>query len=352
LRVPRAICYDACEHAPALFPVGISPAMHVGPLTFVEIFKSKPWGGRALARTSAKRLPSGGPIGECWELADHPHGTSIVDAGPLHGVSLAELVRHHAAALLGPGRRDKRFPLLIKLLDCRERLSVQVHPDDACARRMGLRDSGKTEAWYVIEARSNGSIIAGLRSRRIIPRLPGLATSGSLGEHLRALRPESGEAWLCPAGTIHALGPGLVLLEIQQNSDATFRLYDWGRVGLDGRPRPLHIEESLEAIGGRARSLRRARPRRLSSLPFPAERLIRCDKFVVDRWRLRRRATRVGTGGFEVLHVVSGAGEVRAPEWPALPLRRGRTFLVPACVRRYEISPSRPLLLIRAAEPR
>jgi len=323
--------------------------MRLGPLRFAEIFKPKPWGGRALARTSAKALPPGERVGESWEVADHPHGTSAVAEGPLAGHSLRELVERAPAELVGPGAGVERFPLLVKLIHAREQLSVQVHPDDDCARAMGLADPGKTEAWYVIEARAAGRMVAGLRSRRDIPRLRELALSGAIARRLKVIHPRRGEALLCPAGTVHALGPGLVLLEIQQNSDATFRLYDWGRVGLDGRPREVHVDEAIRAIGDRALHLRRSRPRLLRGLPFPARRLVRCDKFVIDRWLVHRPCRREKDDRFEILHVTHGSGRIRADGWPDLRLGRGRTILMPACVRAYELIPSRPLEVIRTA---
>lgn len=324
--------------------------MYLGSLTFKDIFKAKPWGGRALARVSGKHLPAREPIGESWEVADHAHGMSVVADGPVAGRSLRELMRRHGESLLGRDARGVRFPLLVKLLDARERLSAQVHPDDDCARAMGLKDVGKTEAWYVVESRKNGRIIAGLKSKLALPRLREAAADGSLGEVLKAISPSAGEVWLCPAGTVHALGPGVVLLEVQQNSDSTFRLYDWGRVGLDGKPRQLHVEESIRAINGRALKVRAGRARKLKGMPFPAERLVTCDKFVIDRWRIRSECRRAKNDAFEILHVLEGTGVLRDAHWPEVRLRRGCTVLVPACVEEYVIAPRKQLKIVRTAE--
>jgi len=323
--------------------------MRMGPLTFVEIFESRPWGGRALGRVADKRLPPGERVGECWEIADRPNAGSIVAAGPLRGASLTELVKRHPLDILGR-RADGRFPLLIKLLDCRERLSIQVHPDDAFARRIRPGDRGKIEAWYVVRARAHAEILGGARSPDVVARLRELALGGVLPEHLRLLRPRQGEVWLCRPGALHALGPGVVLLEVQTNSDITFRLYDWGRVGREGRPRPVHIEEAVAAVGGKAVPLIRCRPRRLASASFRAERLVRTEEFVMDQWRLDHRVLRTGTGRFEILHVLSGVGRLVTADWPEVILRRGRTILVPASVGRYEVLPLRPIVGIRIAE--
>ena len=324
--------------------------MKPGPLVFAEVFKAKPWGGRALARLAGKRLPPGEPVGESWEVADHPHGMSVVAEGPLAGKTLRELMRRHGGRILGRAAGGERFPLLVKLLDARERLSVQVHPDDAVARVMGLKDPGKTEAWYVLESRDDGRIIAGLRSRRALETLREDARSGALEGRVKTISPEAHDCWLCKAGAVHALGPGVALLEIQQNSDSTFRLYDWQRAGLDGKPRELHIEESIQAINGRVIALSRARPRPLKGLPFDAERLVACDQFVIDRWTVATAAPRRSEGRFEILHVVDGTGVLRTVGWPDVRLKRGRSVLVPACVMEYELLPRRTLRLVRTTE--
>ncbi len=326
--------------------------MYLGPLTFDEIFKAKPWGGRALARVANKKLPPGDPIGESWEVADHPHGTSVVRSGPVQGKTLRDLISKHADALLGRSDGTDRFPLLIKTLDAGKRVSVQVHPDDRLARKMGLHDPGKTEAWYVLHARADGAAVVGFKSAGDIPRIRALLRSGTLGDRLRIVPQHEGEAWLCRAGAVHAYGPGIVVLEVQQNSDATFRLYDWDLVGLDGTPRALHVEEAIRAIGDKARRVVRANPRTLRSMPFPACRLLRCEHFVMDRWRVRRRIRRRKPAEFEVLYVVEGHGSITDGIWPSLRIGKGRTVLAPACVEAYDIDPVRPMTLLRIAEPK
>jgi mannose-6-phosphate isomerase len=334
--------------------------MYLGPLVFEEIFVAKPWGGRSLARAAAKRLPRGERIGESWEVADHPHGTSVVKGRPFAGRTLRGLMRAHGESLLGRKAARGRFPLLVKLLDVAGAFSVQVHPDDECARAMGLRDCGKTEAWYVLRAGKGAWVVSGLKSARDLPKLRALAASGELAARMRKFPARTGDVWLCEAGTIHAFGGGVALFEVQQNSDATFRLYDWGRVGADGKPRDLHLEEAIRAAGARALSLRRPRPRRLRGMPFDAQRLLACDRFVMDRWRVRRRCVRAKEERFEILHVLAGRGRLRDSRGHEADLARGRTVLVPACVREYEIAPRRGasrraraagLEMIRTAEP-
>jgi len=325
--------------------------MYLGPLTFDEIYKAKPWGGRALARIAGKRLPPNDPIGESWELADHPHGASVVNSGPLAGTSLRDLMRHHSRELMGRKASGRRFPLLIKTIDARDRLSVQVHPDDRLARALKLTDTGKTEAWVILHVSKQGQLISGLKSARVIPQLGALAQSGNLAHHLKIMHPQKGDVLLCKAGAVHASGPGVVFLEIQQNSDATFRLYDWGRMGLDGKPRSLHINEALRAIGKQALSVVRPRPRTLNGLPFPATRKTSCEKFVIDEWQVNRPAERAKSNRFEILHILNGHGRLNDGQWPGIRLRRGRTVLIPACTASYTIRPVAPITFIRAALP-
>ncbi len=318
--------------------------MHVGPLVFDEVLEARPWGGRALARRAGKRLPPGVPVGESWEISDR----NVVRSGPLAGRTLGDLVRTHSAQLLGR-RRAEAFPLLVKLIDAQEWLSVQVHPDDTLARRLALGPWGKTEAWYILSAASGAEMISGVRPGGAA-RLGELARSGEIAGYLRRARPRTGDAWYCPAGAVHALGPGLLVLEVQQNSDLTFRLYDWGRKGLDGRPRALHVEESLRAAGDGSRTVSRCTGRALRGLGFPARRRVACEKFVMDEWRIARPVRRHKGRAFEILHVVEGAGVLRDGLWPEARLRRGTTVLMPAGVAEYEVLPSRGLRIIRAAE--
>ena len=324
--------------------------MYLGPMTFKEVFKAKPWGGRALARVANKELPLGEPIGESWELSDHSHGMSVVKDGPVAGKALRELVRRHGLELLGHKPGKERFPLLIKILDAREQLSVQVHPDDAIARAMKLKYPGKTEAWVVLHAGRQARIVTGLKSKADIPNLMKLAQNGGIAGRLHTIQPHAGDALLCRAGAVHALGPDTVLLEVQQNSDSTFRLYDWGRMGLDGKPRALHLKEAQRAIGESARTVSVKSAKKLKNNPFPAERLVRCDKFVMDRWQIAKCAKRAKGNAFEILHVVEGHGRLTDGVWPSVRLAKGRTVLVPACVGAYTLLAVKPLVLIRVAE--
>jgi mannose-6-phosphate isomerase len=219
-----------------------------GPLRFRPWLRPMPWGGRRLAPWLGLPAPAE-PVGEAWLLSDHPLHTSIVSDGPHAGQSLSQLIArspHPGTALLG--RPTARFPLLIKILEARENLSIQVHPDDDAAKRWAPAEGGKTEAWAVLDSEPDGLIYLGLKPGVDQAALQRELATGNAPLCLQRHQPRPGETYLVPAGTVHALGQGVMVLEVQQTSDATFRLYDWGRIGADGRPRPVHLQAGMACI--------------------------------------------------------------------------------------------------------
>ena len=217
------------------------------PLTFRPIFKELVWGGTRLAQVLGKPFPLDKRIGESWELVDLPGAQSVVDRGPLAGETLASLVASHGPALLGPVATDGgRFPLLVKYIDATQTLSVQVHPDAACAQRLGGRP--KSEAWYILATEEGTSLFIGLKPGTSAPEFARAVEEDRVADLLEKVAPKVGDLFPVRPGTVHAIGAGALLAEVQQPSDTTYRLYDWGRVGLDGRPRPLHLSESMASI--------------------------------------------------------------------------------------------------------
>lgn len=218
------------------------------PLKFQPEFKERVWGGRALTQFGF-HLPEG-RIGEGWMIGDHPHGTTKVVNGDLAGLGLDEVCGQYGKQWFGSRGlfgRNGRFPLLIKLLDCNDDLSVQVHPTDIYA---GLPQGewGKTEMWYILHARLGAKVIYGLKKGIDRQAMARAIEEGCIMETLQAVPVQSGDTLYIPAGTVHALCAGVVVVEIQQNSDTTYRLYDYNRLGLDDKPRELHIEHSLNVI--------------------------------------------------------------------------------------------------------
>lgn len=217
------------------------------PLRFHPIYKERVWGGRGLEERFGRRLPAGVPIGESWEITDRPEGVSVVANGPLAGQGLDDLTRRFPEALLGEApARDGRFPLLIKILDARDVLSLQVHPPAVKARELGGQP--KTEMWYFTAADPGARIYAGLRPGISRVDFEACLDRGRVADCFHQLAVSAGDAMFLPSGRVHALGAGLMLFEVQENSDTTYRVYDWDRPGLDGRPRTLHLRESLESI--------------------------------------------------------------------------------------------------------
>ncbi|MFZ9747220.1 MAG: type I phosphomannose isomerase catalytic subunit [Opitutaceae bacterium] len=217
-------------------------------LRFAPLYQERVWGGRALATALGRTLPSGDrPIGESWELVDRPEAQSLVVGGPWAGQSLRTVLAADPAGMMGPGWAAARpFPILVKWLDCRERLSLQVHPPAAVAGE--LRGEPKTENWYLAACEPGAHLIVGLRRGVTREAFAAALAAGTLEACVHRFPVAAGDSILVRSGQLHAIDGGNLILEIQQNSDTTYRVYDWGRVGLDGRPRQLHVEESLRSI--------------------------------------------------------------------------------------------------------
>ena len=296
------------------------------PLRFHPILRRYLWGGRRL-EALGKRLDEGNDYAESWEIVDRGDDQSRVAYGPLAGRTLAELVAKHPTALLGQHAGAERFPLLIKFLDAQQRLSLQVHPDDAHARLLDPPDLGKTEAWVILDAEPESYLYAGLRravDRELLAREVARGCSELLAHRVE---PRPGECYFLPAGVLHALGPGLLVAEIQQASDTTYRLHDWNRPGPDGRPRPLHIQEALEVIDYDYGPVNPQEP--LPTKRPNVERLVACDKFLLDRWKLHGQSTAGGDGRCHILIALDGSVEVQGD--PAgKPLSAGDVVLLPA----------------------
>jgi len=217
------------------------------PLTFRPVLKERVWGGRNLERLYRKDLPPNTPVGESWEITDRPEGVSVIANGPLAGKDLRWLMEGHAAELLGSARTIAgRFPFLVKILDAEEKLSLQVHPPAAVAGKLG--GEPKTEMWFIADARPGAELYVGLRRGVTRAEFERRIKDGTVAECFHRLPVRSGDAMFLPSGRVHAIGAGNVIFEIQQNSDTTYRVFDWNRVGLDGKPRELHVEQSLQCI--------------------------------------------------------------------------------------------------------
>jgi mannose-6-phosphate isomerase len=216
-------------------------------LQFTPIYQERVWGGRGFEHSLGRELPAGQVIGESWEIVDRPEAQSLVAGGPFAGLTIRELILQHGKAVMGPNYdASKPFPILVKWLDCQDRLSLQVHPPLSVAGELG--GEPKTENWYIAECKPGAGILAGLKKGATREAFEASLKDNSTEKLVQRIPVKVGDSMFVMSGRLHAIDAGNLILEIQQNSDTTYRVYDWGRVGLDGKPRKLHVEQSLKSI--------------------------------------------------------------------------------------------------------
>ncbi len=315
------------------------------PLHFQPAFKERVWGGRALERFGFE-VPAGA-IGEGWMIADHPNGVSHVTNGPLAGLGLDAVREKFGDDWFGSqGRHSSngRFPLLIKLLDCNDDLSVQVHPNDHY-NRLPPGESGKTEMWYVMSARPDAKIIYGLQPGVTRESMARAIEEGRIMDTLQVVPVQAGDAFYIPSGTVHALCAGVLVAEIQQNSDTTYRLYDYDRPGLDGKPRELHVEDSLNVTdfaGGGATRMKTDGLQPGEWLTLAISPYFVTEKGIVrDEWRLRATPE-----SFSIIIVCEGEGTIGYPEG-SVHAKAGDCFLLPATLGAYTLDGTMTVLRSR-----
>jgi mannose-6-phosphate isomerase len=321
------------------------------PLRFRPILRQLIWGGRRLGTVLHKPIGAASDYAESWELSDYRDQVSVVEEGPLAGTSLRELIRSRPLELLGDavGRRDQ-FPLLVKFIDANQDLSVQVHPNDDKGRWLA-DDNGKTETWVVLDAEPGSVIYAGLKEG-VGPGtfLQAIAT-GDVEPLLHRFEARPGDAILIEAETVHAIGAGVLLAELQQMSDATFRVFDWNRVGPGGRPRELHVEQAMQSIDFKRGPVNPMAPRaeRLDGIGS-VERLARSPYFAVERLRLRGTTTVGRPDRFTILIGLAGACEVVNDGRPVR-LDFGQTLLLPAAIGACRIVPQGDVVVLSCVVP-
>jgi mannose-6-phosphate isomerase len=313
------------------------------PLRFEPIFRRYLWGGRRLGTHLGKRIGPEDDYAESWEIVDHGDDQSVVSAGPLAGRSLHFLVESLGAELLGRHAPQPQFPLLFKFLDCCRDLSLQVHPNDDQARRQTPPDLGKTEAWVFLDAQPGSVAYAGIKRGFDRPSVEREISRSTLPLCLHKVEAKAGDCLFIPAGVVHALGSGFLVAEIQQASDTTFRLDDWGRLGPDGKPRELHVKQGLDVTDFDAGPIH-------PQVPQPTdrphvERLVACDKFVLDRWRFSEPTPLAADDRFHIVAVLEGAVDLEGDP-TGEPLRRGQTALIPAACTARMLTPRVPSVLL------
>ena len=313
-------------------------------LKFDPILLSKPWGGDALWRILNKGASNDLNGGEAWELSDRPEAATKVAGGRLDGMNLPGLIVQYSKELFGAEFAGS-FPLLYKFICAREKLSVQVHP--GAGSSLG---EAKTECWYVVDAQPGAELIVGVASGgKSKDKVLELLKSPRCQEVLRRWPVQRGDVFFIPAGTVHAITEGLLLYEVQQNSDTTFRLYDWGRVDFQGRPRALHVEQAAQVADLEKHEGYRIAPLRVERNSHVEDYLVACPYFALMKWHGFRTSVRFETAGkFRVLTMVSGSLTASAEGEDPMRMNIGDTVLVPASIKevRFEaVSPDTEVIV-------
>jgi mannose-6-phosphate isomerase len=309
------------------------------PLVFQPIFKDRIWGGRELERLYGKEIPAKTPIGESWEVSDRPGDASVITNGPLAGKNLRWLMENHAAEILGDAKptTEGRFPLLCKILDAREKLSLQVHPPASKAAE--LKGEPKTEMWFIADAAPDASLYVGLRNGVSRAEFEQKIADGSVADCFHRIPVKAGDTMFLPSGRVHAIGDGLVIFEIQQNSDTTYRVFDWNRIGLDGKPRELHIPQSLASIDFNDFEPKLVASKYLAAAGFKFRHLVQDPLFEVQEIVFENAGSLVLAGQYlRIIAAVKGSVEViGGADKTSVSLKPGQFCLIPACLKGVEI---------------
>lgn len=312
------------------------------PLILKPIFKEKPWGGRRLETVLGKNLPPDVLIGESWELTIRPEEKSIIANGPLAGKTVFEACELYGISPF----RDGRFPLLVKFIDAHDILSVQVHPDD---RYVSLyedtEDSGKNEMWHILLADPGSSIILGLKEGVTRKDLRKALKKKSLEDCLNKVPVKEGDTFFIPSGTVHAIGRGILLAEIQQNSDITYRLYDWERVDNEGNPRDLHIEKALDVIDFSFTDAKKAEAITIYEGENKKTVLVNCPYFVSELMEISEEIVQTVSYNFSIFSILDGKLTIGC-SYGEVNVKKGETVFLPAGSD-YKLSPDIPSKMLK-----
>ncbi|HEY3967940.1 MAG TPA: type I phosphomannose isomerase catalytic subunit [Planctomycetaceae bacterium] len=302
----------------------------MGPLKFIPLLKRIRWGGRRLGDVLGKSIGVEADYAESWEICDLSADQTLIAAGEFAGSPLRKLMQEHSPELLGRHSGESEFPLLIKFLDARDRLSVQVHPDDDLAAAAFIRGGrGKTEAWVILAAEPGSRVFAGLKPGVTAASLRQHLDRGRVAECLHEVEVSAGDCLYIPAGTVHAIGEGILLAEVQQSSNVTFRLFDWNRVGGDGKLRELHIEQSLTCIDFARGPVHPVVPTPLLHAGPESELLASCPYFTIHRHVVERPLSFPDDNRCRIVIALEGTSEC-VSSGERHHVRKGETILIPA----------------------
>jgi mannose-6-phosphate isomerase len=303
----------------------------IGPLRFQPLLKPMVWGGRLLAERLGKSLPTADLYGESWDVSDHVTHSSMVAGGQLSKTTLRDLMARRRRELLGPAApAHEIFPWLVKHLDAHELLSVQVHPDDAQATKLRPGERGKTEVWFILEARPGSRVYAGLLPGTDEKALRAALANGTVAQCLHSFEPRPGDCVFLPAGTVHAVGGGVLMAEIQQTSDVTFRLFDWNRRDARGQARALHVEEAMASIHWDKGPVQPVPAKAFAAGSPPGRQVLAASQYF--HLEFRRENAPFDVGGADRLRLVlpvAGGGTLTTPDGMET-VAIGQAWLIPA----------------------
>lgn len=316
------------------------------PLKFAPIYKQIIWGGTNIAEYFHRNIPLD-HVAESWELCSRDDGTSVVSSGVLEGMSLHCLILKYREKLLGLKTFQKFgtcFPLLIKIIDANENLSVQVHPDDAYARVNG-EHNGKNELWYILDAKENAKLVYGVKKDESKEDFIKAVSEHNIEQALNTVDAHAGDVFYVPAGKVHAILSGILIAEIQQNSNTTYRIFDWGRVDKDGKGRTLNTYEALDVIDFSAQNQREICPQIANNKDYCIDAILRSEYFNIDKIIIHNCYISTAIDRFLVLMCIKGSGEVYY-EGGTCGMILGETILFPACIGAFTIDGDMTLLSI------
>ncbi|QDU49755.1 type I phosphomannose isomerase catalytic subunit [Gimesia panareensis] len=306
------------------------------PLEFTPLLKRSRWGGERLGTILHKPIGLEGDYGESWELSDHPEAPTLIASGEYAGCTLSEVIGQNPQAMYGAGTCYSTFPLLIKFIDATDRLSLQVHPDDSHQPHFDARKSGKSEAWVILDAAPDSRIYAGLKAGIDADELRTQLEQGRVEACLHSYPVRPGDCVFIPAGTLHAIGEGILLAEVQQTSDITYRLFDWNRLDQSGQPRPLHVEQAFESINFQRGPVDLLKPQLRQVQEHTIEDLLESSCFTIRRHRAARSLRLPSLNRAQILIVLEGTGQLDCSA-ESYELTQGKTLLVPAAASDCEI---------------
>lgn len=321
-------------------------------IEFDEISKEVIWGGNSLSTVYSKPFDKDKTIGESWEICDLPNDNNVVSNGELKGKTLSSLVKEYGSELLGTKCKEDYFPLLIKLIDARDKLSIQVHPDEEYANKRHNKH-GKNEMWYVIDALDNAELLIGLKENITKENLNrALLNKENIEDKFNYFDIKSGDAFYIPSGCIHAILGNAVIAEIQTPSDVTYRLYDWNRVDKNGNSRELHIEDSFNVIKDiNAFSLKSSKQNKFKDASLEINRVFSNEYFTADEYIVNGiYSSKTNKESFEIIMVIDGNGSIES-DIPnnIIKLHIGKTVLIPASLGNYIIKSDNCIKFLRVA---